>query len=173
MDDESSMLEELARLAIRLQAPLALEAVLEGAAESTARVTGVERASIWLLQHDGSLAATVRAGSPVHVHSDSTWKIGEGLLGWVARQQEVLRLDDAPADDRFVPRSDMKVPIRSFLGVPIVRSPICVGVLSASHADPDRFDARHEAAAVLLAAICAPYIEVARLARLSTAEPRT
>ncbi len=172
-EDESKVLEELTRLAVRLQEPLELEAVLEAAAESTARVTGVERASVRLLEHDGTLAATARAGSPVHVHSESKWKLGEGLLGWVARQQEVLRLADAPSDSRFVPRPDMTVPIRSFIGVPIVRTPICVGVLSASHSDPDRFDARHEAAAVLLAAICAPYIEVARLARLSTADPLT
>lgn len=164
-DDEASVLEELTRLAIQLQEPMPLEQVLRAAAESTARVTGVERASVRLLEHDGRLVATARAGSPVHLHADATWKLGEGLLGWVARQQESLRLADAPNDKRFAQRPDMKVPIRSFLGVPIVRTPICVGVLSASHSEPDRFTARHEAAAVLLGAICAPYIEVARLSR--------
>ncbi len=167
------MLQELTRLAVTLQEPLELEAVLEAAAEATARVTGVERASVRLLEHDGSLAATARAGSPVHMHGESKWKLGEGLLGWTAREQKAIRTGDAPSDPRFVPRPDMKVPILSFIGVPIVRTPICVGVLSASHPEPDKFDERHEAALVLLAAICAPYIEVARLARLSTADPLT
>lgn len=172
-DDEANVLEELTRLAVTLQEPLELEAVLEAAAEATAKVTGVERASVRLLEHDGSLAATARAGSPVHMHGESKWKLGEGLLGWIAREQKALRIGDAPADRRFVARPDMKVPIRSFIGVPIVRTPICVGVLSASHPEQDKFTERHQAALVLLAAICAPYIEVARLARLSTADPLT
>ena len=172
-EDEANVLEHLTKLALELQEPLELEEVLQAAAEATARVTGVERASVRLLEHDGHLAATARAGSPVHMHGESKWKLGEGLLGWVAREQKPLRTGDAPSDPRFVSRPDMKVPIRSFIGVPIVRTPICVGVLSATHTEPDVFTERHHAALVLLAAICAPYIEVARLARLSTADPLT
>jgi len=168
------VVRELKALALALQQPLELDDVLRLTVDTAARLLGTSRASARLLDAEGAkLLAIARAGSPVHRDPDPGWKLGEGLLGWVAAERESLRSGDASEDPRYVIRADLVVPFRSFLGVPIVRGQACLGVLSAVDARPNAFGERAQSLLEMLAASCAPYIEVARLRRLSSADPLT
>ena len=115
--------------------------------------------------------AVARAGQPLHDHPQE-FRVGEGLLGHVAATGSVLRTDDAERHPSFVARPGISERVGSFLGVPIRAGSHVTGVLSALNGDIP-FTREHEQLFVLVAALCAPYVEMARLARLSQADPLT
>ncbi len=168
------VIHELKDLAVALQQPLELDDVLRLTVDTAARLLETPRASARLLDAGGTkLLAIARAGGPVHRDADPGWLLGEGLLGWVAAERQSLRTGDAPRDHRYVTRPNVVVDFRSFVGVPIGRGETCLGVLSVVDVKPHAFGEREQSLLELLGAICAPYIEVARLRRLSTADPLT
>jgi len=164
----------LSALTVDLQDRLPLDALLKRIVETGAQLLDTERVSVRLLDPTRTrLLATCRAGSPVHQNPSVEFRLGEGLIGWIAAERRALRTGDAEHDARFVPRDDVKERIGSFLGVPIVVGRTCLGVLSALHPTPDRFDDHAEEVLTLLAGICAPHVEAARLERLSQVDPLT
>ncbi len=168
------VLRSLTHLARKLQQRLSLEEILQLAAETAAEVAHTRSASVRLLDAAGErLLAVARAGHPLHVDQHSAWRRGEGLIGWVAQHVEPLVTGDAQRDPRFVARQDQRSEIGSFIGVPIVSNSVCLGVLSVTDVERDAFDESCVEALLLLATICAPHIEVARLSRLSSADPLT
>jgi len=170
----SSVLKTLAALARDVQVPLSLEELLEKIATCTAVLVDCPRASIRLLDARGErLIAVCRAGSPLHENPEETFRVGEGLMGWIIQHARVIRTSDAENDERFAPRPGMRDHMGSFLGVPIISGSMCVGVISAVSPEPEFFTQEHEELVTLLAAICAPYLEIRRLARLATVDPLT
>ena len=170
MDDA---LESLTSLARRLNERPSFEDMLAQIAHCAARVLGVSRVSVRLLDGEqSSLLAVARAGQPLH-DKPQPFRVGEGLLGWIVQHGESILTGDAPADPRFVAREGMRDELRSFVGVPMMSGERCIGVLSAVDEAPDGFDVRDERLMTLLAAVAAPWVEVARLARLSTVDPLT
>jgi diguanylate cyclase (GGDEF)-like protein len=101
------------------------------------------------------------------------FRLGEGLVGWIAEHAQPLRSGQPELDPRFVARPGMKEHMGSFLGVPLLAGARCMGVLSAVHPKTDYFTAGHEQLAVLLATIAAPHIEIARLSRLTRVDSLT
>jgi diguanylate cyclase (GGDEF)-like protein len=57
--------------------------------------------------------------------------------------------------------------------VPLLAQDVCIGVLSVAEARHDRFTTDDEQWMTLLAALCAPHIEVARLSRLAQLDSLT
>jgi diguanylate cyclase (GGDEF)-like protein len=166
-------LKTLRTLAVELELPLGLEELLQRALMRTGQLLDCTRASVRLFDATRTrLFLGARLGEPVH---EIPWEQqpGEGLLGWVAREGKPLLTGDAEHDPRYLARAGMREPIRSFLGMPIHYQGQCVGVLSVVHAEPGRFDERHLALAHLVAALCAPHLEVARLGRLARLDPLT
>lgn len=164
----------LAELAVRLQEKLTLDQMLALIVECGSRAIGCPHTSLRLLDATRTrLLVTARAGRSIHSRGDIEFRIGEGLVGWVAAEAEVLRVGEATQDPRFVLRPDMAVQIRSFLGVPLIVGGVCIGVLSAASPEPDAFTAAHAETLTLIAAICTPRLEVARLERLASVDPLT
>lgn len=119
------------------------------------------------------LLVTARAAREIHLRGDVTFAIGEGLVGWVAQHAQPVRTGHAASDDRFVVRPDSTRQFESFLAVPLIASGVCIGVLTATDHRPDRFSARDEDVLTLVAAICTPHLEAARLARLASHDSLT
>jgi diguanylate cyclase (GGDEF)-like protein len=164
----------LTELTVALHERLPLEGLLQRVVESAARVARTERASLRLLDPSGTrLLATCRAGEPLHENPNEVFERGEGLMGWIVDRGLALRTGDAEADPRFAPRPGMRERIGSFLGVPLVSGTVALGVISAVHPTHDYFDDEDEAALILLAGVCAPHIEIARLSRLASVDPLT
>jgi len=157
-----------------LQAPLEIDDLLKLIAKYAALLSNVERASIRMLDPTGKrLLAIARSSTSFHMNPKEKFHFGEGLMGWVVANRTAICTGDAEADPRFVRREGMKTSMGSFLGVPIVVGNQSLGVICAIHPDKNRFTEVQEAAVTLLAGICAPQVEVARLSRLATVDPLT
>jgi len=94
-----------------------------------------EVCSIYLLR-DGVLELFATVGlnqSAVHV---TRLAMGEGLVGTIAEQVELLNLDEASRHPEFAYRPETGEELfHSFAGVPIVRREQAIGVLSVQHAE--------------------------------------
>ena len=119
------------------------------------------------------MLATCRAGLPLHQNATSEYRRGEGLVGWISEHCKPLRSDDAEADPRFVTRPDMVDRMGSFLGAPVVVEGTCIGVISAVNTAKAFFSPHDEELLRLIAGLCSPHIEVARLSRLAHLDPLT
>ena len=164
----------LTALAVELQQRRTLEELLLLLVQRSAMLVDTPRASVRLFDANRQrLFAKVRAGEPLHVNPTAEFGKGQGLVGWVAEHCKALRTGDAEKDPRFVARPDMVEPMCSFLGVPLLAQQNCIGVLCATSQRRDHFTPHHEQLLTLLAALCAPYVEMARLARLAHMDPLT
>ncbi|MDB4968224.1 MAG: hypothetical protein JWN44_3913 [Myxococcales bacterium] len=163
----------MASLARELSQKRPLEALLQLTVECAAKIVSAPRASVRLFDATRTrLIATCRAGEPLH-SAPGEFQIGEGLMGWIAQNNLPLRTGDAPADPRFVQRADVRDPIGAFLGVPLVSNNVCFGVVSVVRPDKHAFTEAHENLLMLLAGLCAPHLEMARLTRLAVIDPLT
>lgn len=155
-----------------MQRRLSLEEMLQLIADGAGRVLGVPRVSVRLLDTGrAQLVAVARAGAPFH-DKPVQFRLGEGLLGWIAQQREPICVASAEADPRFAARAGMTGRLGAFLGVPLIAGRDCMGVISAVGGD-DPFTAEQEALLILIAAMSAPYVEIARLSRLTQVDPLT
>jgi diguanylate cyclase (GGDEF)-like protein len=170
MSDPISVLAALAR---ELSHKRPLEGLLQLVVDAAAAIVAAPRASVRLFDVTRTrLIATCRAGEPSH-WAPHEFRMGEGLIGWIAEHAVPLTTGDAPADPRFVERPDLREPIGSFVGVPLVSNNVCFGVISAVRGDRNVFGPRDEERLVLLAGLCAPHLEMARLTRLAVIDPLT
>ncbi len=97
------------------------EELLQRVVDHTSTVLEVTRVSAWLLDLDRTtLIAGARAGMPLHNKPDFHYRLGHGLVGWIAAHAEPIRTGAADADPRFLPRPGMVDKLGSFLGVPLV-----------------------------------------------------
>ena len=167
-------IDQLTAIARQLHGRLGLEGILQTVVDGAAELLGAPRSNLRLLDPTQTkLIAACRAGSALHLDPSTTFRRGEGLVGWIAEHAQPLRSGEPERDPRFVARPGMKEPMGSFLGVPLLAGARCMGVLSAVHPKPDYFDEQHEQLAVLLATIAAPHVEIARLSRLTRVDSLT
>ena len=167
-------LQQFISLTRMLQKPMDMDPLLQLVVSCATNLVGTERSSIRMLDTSGTqLLATCRSGESLHLDSNIKFKIGEGLIGWIIEHAKPLRLGNAEQDPRFIHRPGMKDQMGSFLGVPIISGNTCLGVISTVHSENDFFTSEHESLLLLLAGICAPQIEIARLSRLTTVDPLT
>lgn len=66
----------------------------------------------------------------------------EGLGGWVLRNRQAVRLDDAEEDPRWLrlPESDITAQARSILCVPLISPRRVIGILTCTHSQPGYFN---------------------------------
>jgi diguanylate cyclase (GGDEF)-like protein len=166
-------LPALVALATELQLPMTLDELLQRVLLRVGQLLDTRRASIRLFDAGRTrLFLGARLGEPIHeVPFDQ--QPGQGLLGWVAQHGKALRANDAEADPRFMARDGQRARLGSFLGMPVVYQGCTIGVIAAVHDQKDRFSELHENLLRIIAGLCAPHLEVARLARLARLDPVT
>jgi len=167
--------ERIARFARELSHAMPLEEQLQRTVDVAATILNAPRASVRLFDAARvRLIAKCRFGEPLHPGSAAAeFRVGEGLLGWIAEKNQSLRTGDAPSDARYVKKSEVVEPFLSFIGVPLTSGNVCFGVISATSPGPNAFSESHEALLSLLAGLCAPHLEMARLSRLAAIDPLT
>jgi GAF domain-containing protein len=160
MVDEAKVLRELT---VELRKDQKVEELLQGVVDFTSTLLEVTRVSAWLFDTERTqLVAGARAGMPLHNKPDFNYRLGHGLIGWIAQKGELIRSGAADEDPRFLPRPGQQEKLSSFLGVPLLTSKGCIGVLSAVAPEPNYFSARHENLMVVVGGIVAHRLELAR-----------
>lgn len=86
--------------------------------------------SFYVLRDDGALELFATHGLKRESVHKTTLRLGEGLVGLIAAQAELLNLENAPIHPGFAYRPETgEDPFRAFLGVPVLRAGQTLGVL--------------------------------------------
>ncbi len=137
-------LKALMDISRAITSDLYIEDILKLIVMVTAKVTGVDICSLWLVDGEGDkrkirLKAT-QAIDPDYV-KDRVLKINEGVVGFVAARNRPLILEDIFAEPRFKEKEmARKLGLASMVSVPMnVQGDKVVGVLNCFTSTPHRF----------------------------------
>ncbi|UCG12372.1 MAG: GAF domain-containing protein, partial [Deltaproteobacteria bacterium] len=122
---------------------VSLDQVLPKVLDKGLNVVGVETGSIMLVNQDGQLEFKARREGPTPLPPDKklrSFRLGEGIAGWVALHGQPALVPDVTADERLArPKPGGRLLFRSLLCVPIMPADTAIGVINVDHPDPDRF----------------------------------
>lgn len=102
-----------------------------------------------------------------------SFRIGEGVAGWVAQHGEVANIGNVTTDDRFVVVPDSSSDIASLLCVPLMNRDHPIGIMTATSAKADEFSTTEHELMVFVAKTIAIDVENIRLRKLSVTDPLT
>ena len=122
---------------------------------------GTEVCSIYLFRDEETLELCATEGlNPESVHQ-TRMRLGEGLVGRVARRREVVNTANAPAARgfRYMPETGEEV-FSSFLGVPVQRLGEALGVLVVQSKDAREYSADEIYALEVVAMVLAEMTEL-------------
>ena len=148
-------------------------------AEEVARVVDADTVTLLRLQPgDGDLVPTRLVLTASHGLHDVdagvvSFGLANGIAGHVARTGQVVRVDDAPRDPRFVRLYGQRTEMGSMVAVPLMVGHKVLGVLTASRLEIRGFSPRDEDRLRLVATTIAIDLEQARLYREAVADPLT
>jgi phosphotransferase system, enzyme I, PtsP len=110
--------------------PLASQARLDKIVGLIAENMHADVCSFYVLRDDGALELFANRGfRPEAVHK-TTLRLGEGLVGIIAKQADTLSLNNAPLHPAFAYRPETgEEAFLAFLGVPVLRAGQTLGVL--------------------------------------------
>ncbi len=155
---ERAVLLEVGRA---LALPLELAEVLEAIMDQLRRIVHYDAAGIYLLDREsGQIAAEASRGYPPGFSDDDRLKIGEGIVGWVAKTGESLSVADARSDTRYLVARPQT---RSELACPIVSQGRIIGVFNLENDELDAYHEGHLEFLKMFASQAAAAIERARL----------
>ena len=127
--------------------------VFETIIDTILEETNAENCSLMLLNREtGELAVKAARGQtdaavsyyPLTHNSRSSFRLGEGIAGWVAQHGRAASIPDISWDSRFVVASRAAGPIASLLCLPLIIEDNVVGVLNLSHPRRRAFSAEDE-----------------------------
>ncbi|MEZ4336311.1 MAG: sensor domain-containing diguanylate cyclase [Sandaracinaceae bacterium] len=171
--DKPDPLETLLGLTRLLSTERSLEEALAATTDAAMLLLPCDHASLRTFDDERRMLLSSARSGIGHSHRPSSFRKGEGVVGIVADTGRAALVADARSDARFVLRPDAGFTVCSLVAVPLFAGGHVVGVLSASHHEPDVFGARDRDLAQLLANCTAPAIETARLARLAVTDDLT
>ena len=158
-------LQTLLEAAQQLTGPHDLESVLQRIVDGAAEVVDARYAALAVYDASGTIRRFVHHGADAAtVERIGHYPEGRGLLGQVLAADGPLRVDDIGADARSCGFPAGHPPMRTFLGVPVVRAGRRYGNLYLTEKRGGwAFDDEDEALAVALAAFATGAIESAEL----------
>ena len=143
-------------------------------AELICQLLGAKACSVMLLDADRKrLLAKAAYGVRTERMQSLSFRIGEGVAGWVVERGEPALIPDVTADPRFVVLPGNQTPIASMLCVPLIARAQRVGVVTATSERPCAFDADHLELVRFVARTIALDIENVRLHRVAVTDPLT
>ena len=151
----------LGRLRDTMASDVAGQARLDKITHLIADSMGTEVCSIYLFRDEETLELCATEGlKPESVHQ-TRMRLGEGLVGRVARTGEVMNTPDAPAEKgfRYMPETGEER-FSSFMGVPIQRLGESLGVLVVQSRDARHYSADEVYALEVVAMVLAEMTEL-------------
>ncbi|MBN1312626.1 MAG: PAS domain S-box protein [Anaerolineae bacterium] len=151
---------------------LSLDDVLKRAARLIHEHFGYHHVGIFVINRDqGKVVMKTVVGSSAGLFPpDHALELGQGMVGWVAKQGERLLANDVRTEPRYVNVCSDLIPTRSELSVPIRAGQEVVGVLDVQSPRIDAFDGNDVMVIETLAGQIAAAIENARLYGAAQAE---
>ncbi|HEY9037954.1 MAG TPA: phosphoenolpyruvate--protein phosphotransferase [Roseovarius sp.] len=160
-DFQTDSRQMLGRLRAVMAEDAAGQARLDQITHLIAEEMRIEVCSIYLFRDEDTLELCATEGlNPAAVH-ETRMKLGEGLVGRVARTGDVINTDDAPNAPgfRFMPETGEEG-YSSFMGVPIQRLGEKLGVLVVQSKDARKFSDEEIYAVEVVAMVLAEMTEL-------------
>ncbi len=158
---ESESRKLLGRLRDTMAEQCAGQARLDRITHLTADSMGTEVCSIYLFRDEQTLELCATEGLNKTAVHETRMKLGEGLVGRVARRGETINTADAPSERgfRYMPETGEEI-YSSFLGVPIQRLGEKLGVLVVQSKQKRQFTADEVYALEVVAMVLAEMTEL-------------
>ncbi|MDW8106093.1 MAG: GAF domain-containing protein [Armatimonadota bacterium] len=131
--DREAEIEALRRISEAAGSALASESMLQSIAEIAMRITETEICHIFLYDEaSGELVLRAATGEDARYVNQIRLKLGEGIIGWVARERKPVAISrEAYKDPRFKHFPDLREEqYESMLAVPLVARNEVFGVIS-------------------------------------------
>lgn len=140
---EHHFTQTMLRISTELSASLDLDHVLNRSLAFLNEAMDAEQSSI-MINRPGEEYLIYRAGigiteSPPIGGRVSSYKVGEGLAGWVIQNREPMVIEDLKEDQRWVGHSTTASIHRSAIVVPLSVGEETIGALLLYHTEPNRF----------------------------------
>jgi phosphotransferase system enzyme I (PtsP) len=115
--------------------------------------------SFYVLRDDGALELFATRGLKAESVHMTTLRLGEGLVGLIAAEADLLNLSNAPSHPAFAYRPETgEDPFNAFLGVPVLRAGQMLGVLVVQNRDSRTYGEDETEALLTTATILAEMI---------------
>jgi diguanylate cyclase (GGDEF)-like protein len=148
--------------------------LLSRIAELVCQLIDAKACSVMLLDADRKrLLAKAAYGLRTERMHSLSFKVGEGVAGWVVERGEPALISDVSQDPRFVPLPANQTPIASMLCVPLIARGERVGVVTATAERTGAFNPNHLALVRFISMTIALDIENVRLHRVAVTDPLT
>ncbi len=163
-------MQTLYEISTSLSRSLDLELTLANILESTDRVFKTDISSIRLMNLNANTLVVKVSGDPEHDPEEAVEiELGEGFIGWVAKEGRPIIVNDVPHDPMFAIFPKAKKKVASVLAAPIYLGDTVVGVLSCASSKPVEFTDDDLQLLVTISNLAATAIERAELfERIST-----
>jgi diguanylate cyclase (GGDEF)-like protein len=162
------------RVAEELRRSHQVEATLQSVARTAVALTGAVQSTLRLLDESGQrLLISARFGPSVHRRGAAPFRPGEGFIGWVVVHRRPALTNRVRRDPRFVQRRGQAWTPTALMAVPLLSRRDCIGVLSVARRDGRPFRPLDLDLLNLLGELSVPYLEIARLRRLSESDALT
>jgi len=159
--------ELLRRLRATMADPLGMQDRLDKIVELISDSMHADVCSFYVLRDDSQLELFATQGLKREAVHKTTLRLGEGLVGWIAAEAELLNLADAPSHPSFAYRPETgEDPYHSFLGVPVLRSGQTLGVLDVQSAEARQFSEAETEALLTTATLLAEMVATAEFGEL-------
>jgi diguanylate cyclase (GGDEF)-like protein len=143
-------------------------------AELICQLVGARACSVMLLDADRKrLLAKAAYGLRTERMQSLSFRVGEGVAGWVVEHGKPALIHDVAQDPRFVVLPANQTPIASMICVPLIARGERVGVVTATSAKPGAFDTSNLELLRFIAMTIALDIENIRLHRVAVTDPLT
>jgi diguanylate cyclase (GGDEF)-like protein len=151
-----------------------LATLLARISELVCQLTSAEACSIMLLDTDRERLLG-KAAYGLHRRDVTliSFRIGEGVAGWVAERGEPALIDDVASDERYKVLADSENRIRALACVPLQYREERIGVLTITSPRAAAFSQDDVELLTFIATTMALDIDNARLRRLSVTDPLT
>jgi PAS domain S-box-containing protein len=141
---QKKLFEGLVAVARATAARPTLGATLQDVLITFSELTGAEYGTLLILDEDGTVTHHVTThgeGRLEEWRKVSNLVMDEGLAGWVTRHRQLVVIEDAWHDGRWL--SDATSDVRAALSVPILNEASVLGVITLTHSNPGHFTAEH------------------------------
>ncbi len=132
--NEAQSLYEVGKL---MSGTLRLEELLELIVDQVSHVVNVDVATIFVVDPaDGSIKDIVSKGIPEDQRQHLTVKMGQGIVGWVAKTGQSVLLNDVSEDTKYI---SMRPQTKSEIAVPLISRDKVVGVFNVESDELDAY----------------------------------